>query len=323
MKALRFEKFGGLDVLEVADVLRPEPKAGEVLVAVRAASINPSDVKNVAGKMEGTTLPRTPGRDFSGIVVEGPADMLGMEVWGTGGDVGFTRDGSHAEYIAVPIDGVAKKPKALSFLEAAASGLNFVTAWMGVAAAAHLEAGETIQVTGSSGGVGSSVIQLARWMGARSIGVDRNVPRDAPRALVADVALATSDDILAAVRTATDGRGVDVVYDTVGAPLFETNVAALAAGGRYVIISSVGDRRASFDILDFYHKRLTLIGVDSRALDTRACARILERLHQGFESGALAAPAIGATYPIAQAKDAYQTANSDFAGKIVLTTDAN
>ena len=82
MKALRFEKFGGLDVLEVAELPRPVPQAGEVLVAIRAASINPSDVKNVAGKMEGTTLPRTPGRDFAGYV----ADGLGFRIGYVGGE---------------------------------------------------------------------------------------------------------------------------------------------------------------------------------------------------------------------------------------------
>jgi NADPH2:quinone reductase len=322
VKALRFERFGDPSVLEVADLPRPVARPGEIVVAIRAASINPSDVKNVAGKMEGTTLPRTPGRDFAGIVVDGPPDMLGTEVWGAGGDIGFTRDGSHAEYIAVPADGVARKPAALSFLEAAACGVNFVTAFAGVATAAHLEAGETILVTGASGGVGSSVVQLARWMGARSIGVDRTVRADAPPALTADVALGLGDDILAAVRRATDGRGADVVYDTVGASLFETNLSALAAGGRYVIISSVGERRASLDILDFYHKSLTLTGVDTRTLDTRACARILERLRPGFESGALHAPAVAATFDISRAKEAYQAAQAGAAGKIMLTAAA-
>jgi NADPH:quinone reductase-like Zn-dependent oxidoreductase len=322
VKALRFERFGDPSVLAVVDVPRPALRDGEVLVAVRAASINPSDVKNVAGKMEGTTLPRTPGRDFSGIVVEGPVALIGAEVWGAGGDVGFTRDGSHAEYIAVPADGVAKKPAKLSFLEAAACGVNFVTAWAGVATAAHLEAGETILVTGSAGGVGSSVVQLARWMGARSIGVDRVAGRNVPRALAPDVAVSSSDDVLAAVRAATDGRGVDVVYDTVGAPLFETNLAALAARGRYVIIASAGERRASFDILDFYHKRLTLAGVDTRALDTVACARILDRLRPGFDAGALVAPAIGETFDIAQAKEAYQAASGGGTGKFMLVANA-
>jgi NADPH:quinone reductase-like Zn-dependent oxidoreductase len=80
------------------------------LVRTKAASINPSDVKNVAGAMKQTTLPRTPGRDFAGVVEVGPAEWIGAPVWGTGGDTGFTRDGTHAEMIAVPMASLRRKP---------------------------------------------------------------------------------------------------------------------------------------------------------------------------------------------------------------------
>lgn len=96
MRALRFEAFGAPSVLRLADVPDPAPRDGFAVVRVTGASINPSDVKNVAGAMEGTVLPRTPGRDFAGVVERGPAEWLGREVFGTGGDVGFTIDGSHA-----------------------------------------------------------------------------------------------------------------------------------------------------------------------------------------------------------------------------------
>src|SRR5579859_3414623 len=91
MQALRFHEFGGFEKLKVESVPDPKPKPEEIVVRVRAASLNPSDAKNVLGRMEGTTLPRTPGRDFAGVVVDGPAEMIRAEVWGTGGDLGFTR----------------------------------------------------------------------------------------------------------------------------------------------------------------------------------------------------------------------------------------
>src|SRR5579863_2560724 len=99
MRALRFHQFGDLGELKLEEV--PEAAVGpdEVRVRIGAASINPSDVRNVEGKMEGTTLPRVPGRDFAGTVVDGPHELLGTAIWGTGGDIGFTRDGSHAESI--------------------------------------------------------------------------------------------------------------------------------------------------------------------------------------------------------------------------------
>src|SRR3954468_6631487 len=130
MRALRFSEFGGFDKLKVESVPDPRPASGEVVVRIRAASLNPSDAKNVFGRMEGTTLPRTPGRDFAGVVIDGPPEMVGADVWGTGGGVGFTRDGTHAELIALPVGGVRPKPCKVSFEEAAAVGVNFVAAWI-------------------------------------------------------------------------------------------------------------------------------------------------------------------------------------------------
>ena len=130
MRAVLIRQFGDPDQLRVEEVPQPQPREGEVLVKVLAAGINPSDVKNVQGHMAGTTLPRIPGRDFAGVVVGGPADLQGREVWGTGGDVGFTRDGSHAEYIADPRNRrSSKNPRLFPWSAAGAAGLTFVTAW--------------------------------------------------------------------------------------------------------------------------------------------------------------------------------------------------
>lgn len=318
MKALRFDATGDLAKLRVEDVPRPVPGRGELLVEVRAASINPSDVKNVQGKMEGTTLPRTPGRDFAGVVVEGPQEWIGAEVLGAGGEIGYERDGSHAQYIVLPQNGVARKPSALSFEEAASVGVNFIAAYLGVHDAAHLEAGEHIFITGAAGGVGSSVVQLARWMGATSIGFDRSYPSDLPPQLRPDIALSGDDDIVQRVRDATSGAGAAVVFDTVGAALLQKNLALLRVQGRYAIIASAGDRRASFDILDFYHKRLRLIGVDTRAHDSVAAAQTLDRLRPGFDSGALRAPMIAQRVTLDDAIDAYRTVDAGAKGKIVI-----
>src|ERR1700756_865363 len=103
MQALRIHEFGSFEKLRVESLPDPRPDGGDVVVRVRAASLNPSDAKNVLGRMEGTTLPRTPGRDFAGVVITGPSHMIGEEVWGTGGDVGFTRDGAYAELLLVPV----------------------------------------------------------------------------------------------------------------------------------------------------------------------------------------------------------------------------
>ena len=117
MRALRIERKGDLSGLKEATVDKPLPGQGEVLVRVEAAAINPSDVKNVLGKMLQTTLPRTPGRDFAGVVEEGPAGLVGRPVFGTGGNLGFLRDGSHAEYLTVPVEAVIPRPDNLDAAE--------------------------------------------------------------------------------------------------------------------------------------------------------------------------------------------------------------
>src|SRR6202021_2233263 len=102
MKALRFAEFGPPSVLRIEEVAIPEPGEGEALVHVKGAAINPSDIGNVAGRFKQTTLPRTPGRDFAGVVVKGKAHEA-EEVWGSSPALGITRDGSHAEYVVVPV----------------------------------------------------------------------------------------------------------------------------------------------------------------------------------------------------------------------------
>src|SRR5580700_10135091 len=280
MQALRFYEFGGFEKLKVESVPDPQPGADEVVVRIRAASVNPSDAKNVLGRMEGTTLPRTPGRDFAGVVVAGPSAMIGAEVWGTGGDVGFTRDGTHAELVLVPSAGVRPKPKNLTFEDAAAAGVNFVTAWIGLVemAGCHFQAGETVLATGASGGVGSAVTQIAKWRGGRTIGVDRTLMSpERQREYRVDRSIAADPDsgyknMIDEVLQFTAGKGVNVVFDCVGGPLFEPCLRTLGQLGRQVNITSAGDRRVCFDLVDFFHRRLSLFGADSRAYDTEACA---------------------------------------------------
>jgi len=143
MRAIRFEGFGDHSVLKAVEVPAPIADEKTAVVRVLAASINPSDVKTVAGAMSQTTLPRVPGRDFAGLVEAGPSEWIGAEVWGTGGDTGFTRDGTHAELIAVPVASLHRKPKTLSFEEAASVGVNYMAAWCGVEAVG-LKSGETV-----------------------------------------------------------------------------------------------------------------------------------------------------------------------------------
>jgi len=170
MKALRFSKFGPPSVLAIEEVPRPEPRDGEALIQVKAAAINPSDVKNVSGHFPGTTLPRTPGRDFSGIVSgvgEGVSDLrVGDAVFAVC-DVG--QEGAYAEKIAIKATIVAKKPASLSHVDATAMALAGLTALVAVEDTLKLQAGETILIQGGAGGVAWSRRSSSRGMWQRMV----------------------------------------------------------------------------------------------------------------------------------------------------------
>ena len=144
-----------------------------MLIEVKAAAVNPSDVKAATGLMPYAVFPRTPGRDYAGVVIDGPPGWIGREVFGSSGDLGIRRDGTHATHLAVEADAVVEKPKDLSWEEAAGIGVPFVTAMEGFRRAGMPKKGETVLVMGVNGKVGQAAVQIASWHGARVIGVAR------------------------------------------------------------------------------------------------------------------------------------------------------
>src|SRR5258707_15284472 len=164
------------DPASIAPVVerRTLSRAGnELLIEVKAAAVTPSDVKAATGLMPYAIFPRTPGRDYAGTVVDGPAGWVGREVFGSSGDLGIRRDGTHATHLAVEADAVVEKPKSLSWEEAAGIGVPFVTAMEGFRRAGMPAKDETVLVMGVNGKVGQSAGQIASWNGARVIGVVR------------------------------------------------------------------------------------------------------------------------------------------------------
>ncbi|WP_341317427.1 zinc-binding alcohol dehydrogenase family protein [Paraburkholderia sp. IMGN_8] len=318
MKAIQFKSFGGPEVLDYVDLPTPQADADSVVVQVKAASVNPSDAKNVSGHFEHTVLPRTPGRDFSGVVVDGPQPWLGAEVWGTGGDIGFTRDGTHAEFIKIPLGALSRKPTTLSHAQASAIGVNFVVAWLGTVEYARLQAGETIAVIGAGGGVGGAVVQIAKARGASVIAVDRQpLAADSPAGRLIDEYVPFDEHVTERVKALTGGA--DVVYDTVGGVAFETALSLVKRRGRVLEISGTGKRRVEFDLIDFYHNETQLLGVDSAKLGVAESAPLMTALVEGFESGKLQAPAIAQQFTLERAREAYEAVAAGTRGRVVIT----
>src|ERR1700741_890205 len=176
----------------------------QVLIEIKAAAVNPSDVKAATGLMAYAVFPRTPGRDYAGVVIDGPSVWIGREVFGSSGDLGIRRDGTHATHLAVEADAVVEKPKNLSWEEAAGIGVPFVTAMEGFRRAGMPGNGETVLVMGVNGKVGQAAVQIATWHGGRAIGVVRKrEPYEGHTNSNVEVIDASAIDVAARVRELT------------------------------------------------------------------------------------------------------------------------
>ncbi|KPX39354.1 Alcohol dehydrogenase zinc-binding domain protein [Pseudomonas syringae pv. helianthi] len=289
MKALQFSTTGSVDNLKLVDLTIPIPDAGEVLVRVKSAGLNPSDLKNVLGRFPYTTLPRVPGRDFAGIVEQGPQELLGKAVWGTGKGPGFLRDGSHAEYLVVPASGVALKPDSLSFAQAASIGVPFTTAYDAVERTG-IKHNTSFLVIGGNGAVGTAALAFAKIKGARVLAAVRKAEH-------AEVLRRKGYDAIVLDSTASLERqvseffpgGAHVIFDTTGFWL-PAAVSALANFGQIAIIAAPADGMVDFPALALYRKGGVLVGVNSLLYDNTQCAAMLKDFGHYFDEGVLPRP---------------------------------
>ena len=322
--ALRLQaRSGDLQGLPMAveAVELPEPGPGEVLVEVRAAGVNPSDVKAGLGLMPYAVFPRTPGRDFAGVVVAGPAELLGQRVFGTSGDLGIRRDGTHASHLLVEAEALAPIPDAMSFAEAAGLGVPFVTALNGLDRAGLPRAGDVVLVMGVNGKVGQAAAQIASHAGARVIGaVRRPEPYAGHASATVDTVHGSADEVAARVRELTGGHGADIVFNTVGDPYFQAAHKSLAIEGRQIFIAAV-HRIVEFNIFEFYRGRHTYVGVDTLSLSSVRSGALLNRLAPGFADGSLLPYPIldAACYPLQDARAAFEAVLGSTRARVILT----
>ena len=274
-------------LIDVVEVAVPRPGPGQVLVEIVAAGVNPSDVKASLGHMPHAVWPRIPGRDFGGIVREGPSQMIGMEVWGGGGELGISQDGSHGKWMVLDQKAVRAKPKNFSMEEAGSVGVPFITAYEGLREAGGAQPTDVVLVCGGNGKVGQAAIQLATMAGAKVFAVEYNgQPLRGHTNGPVTMLNSAVDDVAAVVRDMTGGHGADIVFNTVGSPYFEIANKAMAKQARQIFISTF-DRAVPFDIFNFFRGRHKYIGIDTLALSSVDGARIFDRLKLKFEEGLL------------------------------------
>jgi NADPH2:quinone reductase len=291
MRAIRIEQPSKdpeqLD-FRLMDVPKPVPGPDQCLIEVHGSGVNMSDVKGIMGVMHKLVWPRTPGRDYAGIVAEGPDDLIDKQVWGSGGDLGMGRDGAHAEYILVETASIAEKPANISMREAAAVGVPFCTAHVGLVEYADIQPGECVIVFGANGSVGKAVIQVALMHQARVLAVSRQQDEYLTN-LKREIELidGNRDDLADALVGAAGPGGADIAFNTVGAPYFAAAMTALGEKGRQVIINAVEPKEVPLNLFDFYRKQLRLFGMASMSHDSLDLSRVLTALRPQFEAGKL------------------------------------
>lgn len=318
MKALRFDRLGSLDALRVAEVPPPMPCENEVLVRVRAAGVNPSDVKNVLGRFHETTLPRTPGRDFAGVVVSGPEEWIAREVWGTGAELGFTHEGTHAEYIALPMGGLSLKPASLSFALAASCGVPYTTAWNALRRGGLVVADRKLVVVGV-GAVGSAAIALARVLGTtRMLAAVREADlTESLRASGVPIILLTDATAFASEVRAHFPGGADLVLDTTGYWV-DAAVGAIAEFGRIATIAAPQDGHVNFPLLDLYRTGGVLVGINSLLYDAEACAEMLQPIMDAFDNDQIPPPNAVSEASLDEGPDVYRAIDAGSSEKFVF-----
>jgi NADPH2:quinone reductase len=319
MKAMVLKSFGGPDSFELCDVPKPQPLAGQVLVRVHATSINPLDYQVRRGDYPDLVpLPAITGHDVSGVVEEvGPGVTSfspGDEVWYT--PQIFDGPGSYAEYHVAAESIIGKKPTSLSHLEAASLTLVGGTVWEALTARAALRVGESILIHGGAGGVGHVAIQLAKAVGAKVFTTVRDANFEFVRRLGADVVIDyKSQDYVDVISRETDGRGVDVVFDTIGGDTLSRSPDALAQLGRVVSIVDIAHPQ---NLIQAWGKNASY-----HFVFTRQNRGKLDELSTLVERGQLR-PHVGAVYSLADIPLAHarlESPHNGLQGKIAIAVD--
>lgn len=301
MKAIVLGKFGGSDAFELRDVSVPVVGPRQVRVRVHATAINPLDLQIRRGDYtDDVALPAIIGHDISGVVEEKGAYVselaIGDEVYYT--PKIFGGPGSYAEQHVADIDLIARKPRNINHLEAASLTLVGGTVWEALVTRAQLAVQETILIHGGAGGVGTVAIQLAKAMGARVITTARRGNHPFVRSLGADEAIDhTADDYVSAVAELTHGRGVNVVFDTIGGDTLTKSALALADAGRVVSIVDIAQPQ---NLIEAWGKNAAY-----HFVFTRQNRGKLDALTNLVERG-LIRPVIGAVLPLARIGEAHE-----------------
>ena len=341
MKAVYIEQHGGTDALTYGERPNPEVAPGEVLLRVRASALNHLDLNLREGWTYRGPLPRIMGCDIAGEIAAispdaqtelrvGDRVILNNRVtcgvcescqmgWdqscSAGKRIGVDLDGGHAEYVTAPAVNAHKIPDAMSMTEAAALPIALHTAWHCLVTQAQIRPVDDVLIQAAGSGVGSMGIQIAKMIGARVITTAGSGWKlEKAQELGADEVInyRETPDFAQRVKELTDGKGVDLVFDCVGADVWEQNLACLKPGGRLVITGVTSGARADLDLSLLQSKPLHLMGSGGRS--NRTFADMMKVVHHGALHGI-----VGKVFPLDSVGKAHQAMDDrDFFGKLVI-----
>lgn len=317
MKAIRVKQFGGPEVLRLDEVPTPAPAAGEVLIRLEAAGVNPVDAYIRSGTYAAKPpLPYTPGKDGAGTVVDAP-EVAGLKP----GDrvyIAGSLTGTYAEFALCSGAQAHPLPDRLTFAQGAAIGVPYATAFRALFDRAKVQAGETVLVHGASGGVGLAAVQLAVANGLRVLGTSGTtrgralVLEQGAHAAFPHLTSHGSEELLAA----TDGQGADVILEMLANTNLGADLRMLKRGGRVVVVGSRGS--VEIDPRDAMAREADIRGMLLMNATPAELAAIHAALGRGFADGTLR-PVVGPEFPLADASRAHEAVLAGGAhGKIVL-----
>jgi NADPH:quinone reductase-like Zn-dependent oxidoreductase len=319
MHAVVMHERGGPDVLRYEEMPRPEPAAGEVLVRVRAASVNHTDLFHRSGHfVVQKPLPHVLGMDVAGEVASIGSGVVGWaegdRVTATFEALGRERDGAYAEFTTVPAVYLHRIPDGLDFVGAVSAGLAFTTAWIALFDAGQLRDDDRVVIHAASSGVGTAALQIAHWRGAQVVAITDPGKGTRLRTLGAQAIVdRRSGDLARRVTEALAGQAATLVLDLVGRATLQESLAMIGRGGRIVCVGTLSGDLAEINVMDLIMKRGTIRGsfgvIRRDDYDT-----ILELFAEGTFR-----PVVDSVLPLSQARDAHERVQAkQVFGKIVL-----
>ncbi|GGR65471.1 NADPH:quinone oxidoreductase [Deinococcus seoulensis] len=321
MKAIRVERLGPPDVMELQDVPAPTPGPGEVRIEVEAVGINFADVLSVAGEyLTRTRVPYTPGMEFAGIVESLGEGVTGVQVGQRVAALGGS--GALARYSVVNAAGLIPVPENLSGAQAAAFPVSYFTAYHGLKTLGRGVEGEWVLVQAAAGALGTASIQLARAMGMHVIALASTDEKLAlARDLGADVTILQDDpDRVQKVRDAAGGKGVPLILEVVGGKRFQESLDMAAPQGRIIVIGNASREQANLRPVELMKRNLTVTGLWLTSLmNDRAATMQAAQALAGLVGSGKVTPQVGPTYALADSARAFQDLlDRKTTGKVII-----